>query len=213
MNPWILYVCVAAVVMGGIYPLYAGERLKKKSVASTALKGLGTLLAAGLAFWGYIRHPDTTSLLLTLGLTICAVADMAIVYHFLAGMLLFLGGHLLYLGAFLKLEAFHPVSLILFACIFTALLVFFWPERKRRKNLASYIFYMAVITAMLSVALTLSGVRGMTLAIGAALFFASDFLLAVGATRGSFPGKSYAVMGFYYAGQLILALGAVQPWR
>jgi uncharacterized membrane protein YhhN len=213
MNPWILYVCVAAVVMGGIYPLYAGERLKKKSVASTALKGLGTLLAAGLAFWGYTRYPDTTSLLLALGLTICAAADVALVYHFLAGMLLFLGGHLLYLGAFLKLAPFRAVSLIFFACIFAALLAFFWPYRKRKKNPTPYVLYMAVLTAMLSVAWALPGVRGMTLAVGAALFFASDFLLAVGAVRGPVPGKNYAVMGLYYAGQLILALGAVQPWR
>lgn len=216
MNSWIVFALGAAVVLGAVYPLYAGERLHGHPAIRTAVKGAGTLIAAGMALHGTVQLPETASWLIVAGLAVCAVADVALNVHFLAGMGIFWGGHVLYCGAFLQLIPFQPMSLVVYALLCLLCAALFSPSlRGKGWRVLPYVVYGSALLFMLSVALLLPGLlgpRGLVAAIGALLFTVSDLLIARGQVKQTMQHQTWWVMGLYYCAQLLLSLVSLQPW-
>lgn len=216
MRPWLLFFLGSAFVMLIICPLYTSGALRKRPAAMTAVKGIGTFIAAGFALHGAMRLPDMASWFVAAGLTVGAIADMVLRAHFIAGMHIFLAGHILYLCAYRCLAPILPASLFIFALLYIAVAGLFDKKITRMgKDRFAYSLYGAVLLLMLSVALLLparAGARGLAAAAGAILFAVSDLMLARSLVVPPSGKRSYSTMGLYYCAQLALSLVSLRPW-
>jgi uncharacterized membrane protein YhhN len=142
------------------------------------------------------------------GLVLGLVGDIALLGDgkraFLAGLGAFLLGHLAYVVAIAQLVPPRlwpgPLAMLPIACA-VGTLAYLWPRLGTMR--IPVIGYVIVIVAMMIGALAARD--NALLALGAALFFASD----VAVSRDKFVAKSFAnkVWGLpaYYAGQLLIA--------
>ena len=139
------------------------------------------------------------------GLVLSVVGDALLLSSrraaFLAGLGTFLLAHVAYALAFAGVARPSAVVALAVAAITLAVLRWLWPRLGAMRT--PVVLYCAVITAMLWLAL---GVDRPEIRAGAALFYASDLLVA----RDRFvrPGLANRVVGLplYYAAQLLLAL-------
>lgn len=151
--------------------------------------------------------------LITVGLLLSAVADVAIGLSFLAGLTLFLAAHVLYIAAFVADErALRPLRAVPFLLYGAVMYTWLLP---RLGGLAVPVAaYVAAILAMMwrAAARVRGGDRaawfGLT---GALLFGCSDSLLGLDRFRGPLAGAGPLVMFTYWAGQLGIALSALSP--
>lgn len=149
------------------------------------------------------------------GLLVSALADFAIEYRFLAGLVTFLIAHLFYIGAFTMVDSrwrwarLAPIALwAVFALPFLA--------RGAGALRVPVVLYGVVIFVMIWRAAAAAGPKpgwnsgGLGL-IGAILFGISDTLLGYNRFVAPFPGSDVVVIGTYWAGQTLIALSFMRP--
>jgi uncharacterized membrane protein YhhN len=136
--------------------------------------------------------------------------------RFVPGLLCFLLAHLLYIAAFAPGAHVGGAAwaiLLPFLAFAALVLRYLWPHLGRFR--APVLVYVGVISTMGWLA-TLRALRGDVAPpsgplalLGAAFFMASDTILAVDRFARPFRGAQIAVMGTYYAAQVLIALSAL----
>lgn len=176
-----------------------------KMTASTGF--LVAALAAG-------AFRSRTGVVLFLGLVFGWFGDLFLIgsgaSYFMAGLVSFFAGHLCYAASFaMRKVQWAFVALALAALIFPGYRLAQWllPGVKDHALRAPVIAYMCVITIMLALAAgCLARPAGVSLFVGAVLFYLSDIFVA----RAAFvaPGFINSVIGLplYFGGQLLLAV-------
>ena len=209
MTPFVAAVlCFGAML--ALYSCYEAEKYRgnRNRTRELALKGGTTCMAALLAGYGYALHSSLPHLFLLLGLCVCAVADVILDLHFLAGTAAFGLGHLCYCAAYLWASPPGVVSLVLFFLL-AAVLLLLYPRLKRfaaPESALPYLLYGLLISAMLSLALP----QKPLLFAGALLFVVSDTMLLLRIIR-KIPSKvyDYLCLGAYFLAQFLIAASTV----
>ncbi|EZH66446.1 hypothetical protein DH09_10970 [Bacillaceae bacterium JMAK1] len=141
------------------------------------------------------------------GLIVCAIADVAIAYSFIAGLVIFLIGHLLYIPAFWKYRKrttlkwpFVAVAIymVLMGWIFGSTLI----GTAEQGLIVPVFFYIIVIGLMGIVAIK---TRNQLAIIGACLFIVSDSILAWNKFVEPLSSSHVLIMSTYYAAQYCIA--------
>jgi uncharacterized membrane protein YhhN len=161
-----------------------------------------------LAVWVALGARAADAWLVAAGLAVSMVADVVIESSFLGGLALFLLAHVAYVAAFVARTA-EPRPWLLLPFLAWGVLVVWrlWPGLGDMR--VPVIAYAAVICTMMWRAAATTGRPGGALAVmGAVLFAASDTLIAFDRFHRPIPHGRYAIMGLYWAGQLLIALSA-----
>ena len=195
--------------------LYYAAELASAPLAALAL--LKALPAALLALSAWRGGRDRYAAFVALGLAVSAIADAAIEWHFLAGLVLFLAAHLAYIAAFVS-DVPRPMwarGAPLLA-IYVAFAGFAGPHLgEMRAPVLAYAFVILTMTWR-AVARVGASVRGRAseraAAWGAAVFACSDMLLAANRFLLEAPAAAFLVLPLYWLGQFGIALSAWQ-WR
>lgn len=215
----IQYILIAVLIVDVIL-LIRAEILKIKR-QSYLFKPLATLLVIAICLLSLV-DPEYNPIYtwgVLIGLLFSFGGDVALLFQerrkpFMIGLALFLTAHIVYTVAFILLGQPTPWDWLT-AAVLLALAVGFY--LLIRENLGGMkipvIAYIIIISVMVSRAFTafagsvFSPVQGWMVFLGAVLFYISDIILA--ATRFWRPWKYGRIsLGFYYAGQLLIALAA-----
>jgi uncharacterized membrane protein YhhN len=130
--------------------------------------------------------------------------------RFIAGVAAFLAAHLAYLTAFSSFVplAASPMAYAIVAVIVTAILGALWGALPTRRR-PPLVVYAVVLGAMAAQAISQAAVLGTAAATagaaGAALFLASDSALVTNRFASPFRLAPLAVLGTYYAAQVLIA--------
>ena len=167
---------------------------------------------ACLAVWVAREGRGLLGRLVTIGLVVSAVADVAIEWSFLGGLGLFLLAHVVYLAAFLADErAPRLLRALPFAAYGVAMYRTLAPGLGAMA--APVTAYASAISSMMwrAAARVRTGERAGWIALAGALSFGlSDTLLALDRFHHPIPAAAWAVMLTYWAGQLGIAASAVR---
>ena len=147
-----------------------------------------------------------------IGLCCSLVGDVALLWPqqgFLPGLVSFLLAHLAYLVAFTRRQrlAARPEVFALYAVIATVILYLLWPgvPGALRLPVLAYVVALALMSAQAGVVWRTGGERGAVLALGGALFMASDALLATNKFASPLPLASLWILASYWAAQWCIA--------
>lgn len=146
------------------------------------------------------------------GLVLSLGGDVALLWPesgFLPGLVSFLLAHLAYLVAFtrgVRLAA-RPLAFVAYAVLAGAVLWLLWPgvPAGLRVPVAVYVVALASMAAQAAVVWRSGGPRGGVLALGGALFLASDALLATNKFAGPLPLASLWILATYWGAQWCIA--------
>lgn len=197
------------------------------SIAVCAALAIGARLA-DVAWMYWLFKPLTTILIATLawrrgtgvyaravfvGLLFSLAGDVLLIPSglFVAGLLAFLIAHLVYLYAFTREARFaarlQPFAIV--ALVALAVLAVLWPKLPAGLRLP-VLAYVAMLGAMTAQAFgrraVLRDAPSGRAALGAALFLASDALLAIDRFHTPLPLAPLLVLGTYWPAQLLIAL-------
>jgi uncharacterized membrane protein YhhN len=146
------------------------------------------------------------------GLGCSLLGDVALLWPdsgFLPGLLSFLLAHLAYLVAFTRTQrlAASPLAFVGYALLAGAILWRLWPgvPAALRAPVLAYVSCLAAMAAQSAVLWLRGSARGRSLALGGALFMASDALLASDRFAGPLPLASLWVLTSYWAAQWCIA--------
>lgn len=178
-------------------------------------KVVPTLICAAFAGTAYFAGGETYSLLIFIGLCVCAAADVMLGVHFVTGGALFLVGHLFYISAFCVQQPPSGWSIPVFAALLALLWLFVWHFRSR---IQPPLLFLGVLTysAALAVVLCLSlpmpflafSARTLLAALGAVIFVLSDMGVCHGMLFKIPRRLDACYLGIYYLAQLLLGLSA-----
>ncbi len=181
---------------------HAGRFLKMS--ASTAV--------IGFLLWS-AQDPSPYLWMLLGALTLSWIGDLALSFKgrqaFIVGLVAFAGAHVVYTGAFVVRGSIDPVILVVAGAAMSifAVVILKWLAPHRPDELATpLIFYMVVISAMVTTAFATQGeALDVRIPLGAIAFAASDVLVA----KQQFvtPTRWNRIVGLplYFAAQLLLA--------
>lgn len=197
--------------------------------ASVALKALctGVIVAAGA--WGTLQAAPVNALsfevLITAGLVLGLIGDVAICFHFKAGMLAFGLGHICYMAAIVLARPHLWTSAVVFILVWIVLIICFrkslplpGAHAQNPKNTVSQLLipgaaYGLLLTSMFSLAAGMLYAhlpRGLVLFAGATLFIISDAVLAWSIAHDNLLQKNKtldtACLCCYFAGQSLFAV-------
>ncbi len=219
-----LFILIYAVILG--VHLYAGNQgLEQLDMLSKPM-----LLLLLILFFAIRSHKKKTVKfrnLILFGLVFCLAGDVFLMFqklneaYFLAGLISFLIGHVFYVWAFTKTYLNnHEIPLIkrqgwVMILILGYGIMFFREIKEHVGSLIGpVILYTAVITLMLLMAVNRYGRVGRQsfwlTVLGAALFVASDSLLAWNKFVHHLPNSHLLIMGTYGMAQLLIVLGAAR---
>ena len=187
--------------------------------------GLGLLPAA----WVFVAKPLATVLLIVMawprgsetptlrrfvlaGLVLSLAGDVALMWPqqgFLPGLVSFLLAHLAYLVAFTRVQrlAARPMAFVAYALVAGFILWRLWPGVPAALQIpvVAYVLCLAAMAAQAAVLWRRGAERGARLALGGALFLASDALLATNKFAGPLPLASLWILGTYWSAQWCIA--------
>jgi uncharacterized membrane protein YhhN len=146
------------------------------------------------------------------GLWLSLAGDIALLWPkegFLPGLIAFLLAHLAYLWAFTRrqrLAAWWPAFAI-YAVVAGLVLAQLWPgvPAALQVPVIAYVLCLASMAAQAAVLWQRGEARGLTLALGGALFVASDALLATNRFAGPLPLAALWILVTYWAAQWCIA--------
>ena len=198
---------IIGITAGGIFLATHGS-MYQEFMLRAVLKAVPVLLIARRVFTLSSRDSFTTWV--AGSLVLCAVADFAIEYSFLAGLVVFLLGHLCYLYAFIiqnktiaiiKALPFFAYGVVIYSLLFPNL----GPLR------IPVAIYVITISAMLWRATVLSHGNswGIYIAFGAISFALSDSLIAIDKFVDTIPNVRYPILGLYWLAQGLIAQGVI----
>jgi uncharacterized membrane protein YhhN len=146
------------------------------------------------------------------GLWLSLAGDVALLWPkegFLAGLVSFLLAHLAYLVAFTRRQRFAAwwPAFAAYALVAGVILARLWPgvPAALQAPVVAYVLCLASMAAQAAVLWRRGEPRGLVLAIGGALFVASDALLATNKFAGPLPLASLWILGTYWAAQWCIA--------
>jgi uncharacterized membrane protein YhhN len=149
-------------------------------------------------------------LLAGLGLSLCG--DVALLWPqqgFLPGLVSFLLAHLAYLVAFARVQRLgaRVLPFVVYAAVAGIILWQLWPgvPAGLRVPVAVYVVALASMAAQAAVLWRSGAPRGAVLALGGALFVASDALLATNRFAGPLPLASLWILATYWSAQWCIA--------
>ena len=170
------------------------------------------ILAAALLPGSFLNDPYAGGI--GLGLLFSLFGDIWLMLpsnRFLHGLVSFLLAHVCYVFAFSASASAYgfPWPLIPLSLIGAVILRFLWPALPAGLK-GAVSLYVTVIVIMVALAIgraiALFSIGTLSAAIGALLFLASDSILAIDRFRKPFHLAQAAVLGSYFAGQLMIAL-------
>jgi uncharacterized membrane protein YhhN len=173
-------------------------------------KPLATL---GVIAYAWPRGRDMPALRrwLLAGLVLSLVGDVALLWPqqgFLPGLVSFLLAHLAYLSGFTRVRrlAASPVPFVAYA-VAGAILWQLWPGVPvgLQTPVAVYVVALAAMAAQAAVLWRGGAPRGAVLAVGGALFVASDALLATNRFAGPLPLSALWILVTYWSAQWCIA--------
>lgn len=217
MKPAVLLAPVLAVTV----PILIWAEFANRRHLAYVFKPLSTLLviaSAALAFLDPAHNPTyTIGALVGLGLSLGG--DVALMFHesrkaFVVGLVLFLLAHVAYTVVFTTLGQSSGWDVLSAGILLAAGAGFYALIRPGLGGMrAPVILYMIAISAMVNRAVStlaspvFTTAQAAMVAIGAALFYVSDVILA--AARFWRPWRYHRIsLAFYYAGQFLIALAA-----
>jgi uncharacterized membrane protein YhhN len=140
------------------------------------------------------------------------VGDVALLWPkegFLPGLIAFLLAHLAYLVAFTRVAKFasRPLCFGVYALVAGVILWQLWPgvPGGLRVPVIAYVVCLAAMAAQAAVVWRAGAPRGAVLALGGALFVASDALLATNKFMAPLPAASLWILATYWAAQWCIA--------
>ena len=178
-------------------------------------KVLPTILCAAFAGAALIGGGGRYTLLVFIGLCICAAADVMLGVHFVTGGALFLTGHLFYMAAFCTHQRPSWWSLPVFAAALALLWLFVWqfkPQIRHPLMFAGVLLYAAALAVVLSLSVPMPfrafSARTLLAALGAVIFVLSDMGVCHGMLCKIPKKLDFVYLGIYYLAQLLLGLSA-----
>jgi len=179
---------------------------------------LTVIAAALLSFLEPAQNP-IYAIGVIVGLIFCFGGDVALMFQenrkaFVIGLALFLLGHITYAAVFALLGRFSAWDIVSTIALLAAGAGIYTLIKPNLGTLrAPVIIYIVVISVMVSRAISglaspvFTGGQAALVAIGAILFYISDAILAT--ARFCKPWRYHRIsLGFYYSGQLLIALAA-----
>lgn len=145
------------------------------------------------------------------GLAASLCGDVALMFPggFIAGLLSFLLAHLAYLWAFTRVRRLAAVAwpFAAYALVAGAILAGLWPgvPAPLRAPVLAYVVCLAAMAAQAAVLWRGGLPRGGRLALGGALFVASDALLAINKFSAPLPLSSLWILASYWSAQWLIA--------
>jgi uncharacterized membrane protein YhhN len=178
-------------------------------------KPLTTIL---IIIYAWQRGHDTPLLRrwVILGLFLSLAGDVFLMWpqYFVPGLLAFLAAHIAYLWAFTRVRRFGAWiwGFVVYALIAGAILSQLWPHvpGALRAPVAAYVIFLGAMAAQAAAVGwlargTADAKRGAVLALGGALFLASDACLAINKFGGPVPVASLMVLPTYWTAQWCIA--------
>jgi uncharacterized membrane protein YhhN len=178
---------------------------------NVVFKPLATL---GVIAYAWPRGTDTPVLRrwLLVGLVLSLAGDVALLWPqqgFLPGLVSFLLAHLAYLVGFTRERrlAASPLPFVAYAVVAGAILWQLWPgvPTGLRAPVAVYVVALSAMAAQAAVLWRAGQARGGLLALGGALFVASDALLATNKFAGPLPLSGLWILVTYWSAQWCIA--------
>jgi uncharacterized membrane protein YhhN len=146
------------------------------------------------------------------GLVLSLAGDVALLWPregFLPGLVSFLLAHLAYLVAFTRGVRFaaRPLVFVGYGVVAALILAALWPgvPAALRLPVVAYVVCLAAMAAQAAVVWASGAPRGAVLALGGALFMASDALLATNRFATPLPAASLWILATYWAAQWCIA--------
>lgn len=145
-------------------------------------------------------------------LIFCIIADMAIEYNFIMGMLFFAAAHISLIDWSIMQQGFSWVSLIIWAAVVIIVLLVFLPRLKEQgKKSIAFILYGSLLVANFAVSVMLfvnGGMQYILMPIGTLMFVISDSVIGL-ELAGEKPWHKPAIMSLYWCCLFFVAL---TPW-
>jgi uncharacterized membrane protein YhhN len=186
-------------------------------VLNFVFKPLATIAIIAYA-WGRGRETPRLRRWVLIGLVASLAGDIALLWPqqgFLPGLVSFLLAHLAYLWAFTRLKPFAADRLpfVLYAAVAGAILALLWPgvPGPLRVPVVAYVVCLASMAAQAALLWRAGLARGAVLALGGALFVASDGLLATNKFGGALPLASLWILATYWSAQWCIASFLAPP--
>lgn len=146
------------------------------------------------------------------GLVLSLAGDVALLWPargFVPGLVAFLLAHLAYLVAFTRTVrlAARVAPFVVYAAVAGGILALLWPHlpSSLRAPVLAYVVALATMAAQTAVLWRAGVPRGGVLALGGALFVASDALLATNRFATALPLSSLWILATYWAAQWCIA--------
>lgn len=211
------------------------SRLPAATLASAVLAIVSAPWALGLPWLNFVFKPLTTLLIIThawprghdlplarrwvlAGLFFSLAGDVFLMWPkegFLPGLVSFLLAHLAYLWAFTRVAglASRPLVFAAYGVVAAVILSQLWPgvPGALRGPVVAYVLCLASMAAQAAVVWRRGADRGAVLAIGGALFMASDALLATNKFAAALPLSSLWILATYWAAQWCIACWLAPP--
>jgi uncharacterized membrane protein YhhN len=181
-----------------------------------AFKPLATVLIIAYA-WPRGADQGAARIAVRAGLVLSLAGDVFLLWPregFLPGLVSFLLAHLAYLVAFTRVQRFAARALpfVVYASLVALILPLLWPgvAGGLRGPVVAYVVCLASMAAQAAVLWlaargTAGAARARTLAVGGALFLASDTLLAVNKFAAPLPLAGLWILASYWAAQWCIA--------
>lgn len=205
----------AAALLSAALAIAAGTPLLDAPGLVFVFKPLTTLLIIIFAWQrGHVsEHPQpVVRRWVLIGLVWSLAGDIALMWPkegFLPGLLSFLLAHLAYLWAFTRSHrlAVRPVTFVFYAVVAGVILWQLWPgvPGPLRLPVAAYVVCLAAMAAQAAALWRVGVPRGAVLALGGALFVASDALLATNKFGAPLPLAGLWILATYWAAQWCIA--------
>lgn len=176
-----------------------------------AFKPLATLVVIAYA-WGRSAGRADARAWVLIGLVFSLGGDVALLWPkegFLPGLVSFLLAHLAYLVAFTRERRFAAAwaPFVAYAVVAGTILALLWPgvPAALRAPVAVYVVCLASMAAQAAVLWRTGVARAGVLALGGALFVASDALLATNKFAAELPAASFWILATYWSAQWCIA--------
>ncbi len=206
-TPWLasaLVLCAALAIASAPWAL-------SMPVLNWIFKPLATLVVIAHA-WPRGRDAPGVRRWVLVGLVFSLGGDVALLWPqqgFLPGLVSFLLAHLAYLVAFTRVQrlAAWPLAFVAYALVAGFILWRLWPGVPAALQIpvVAYVLCLAAMAAQAAVLWRRGAERGALLALGGALFVASDALLATNKFAGPLPLASLWILGTYWSAQWCIA--------
>lgn len=212
--PWLLATALSALLAIASAPWAFGQPW-----LNFVFKPLTTVLIIAMA-WPRGRDTPVQRRWVLAGLLLSLAGDVALMWPregFLPGLVSFLLAHLAYLVAFTRVQRLGARGLpfVVYALVAGVVLALLWPgvPGALRGPVVAYVLCLGAMAAQAAVLwrATPGDAAARRLAIGGALFLASDALLATNRFAAPLPLASLWILATYWAAQVCIASWLAPP--